>query len=836
MEMLIVLLGAALVFYFIVVPVWLFSLASRLSELERRLARGAAPAPEPAPRLPAAPAPAPAPPPPPAPAFTPAPAAVPAPAPVSAPAPSPGQDTLLDTIGAVLRRNIFAAAGIVLLLLGVSFLFPLIKGLISPPVRLALASALGAVLVGLGYYRARGSRDYGQMLEGGGMAILYLTLYAAYRLYGYVSAGPAFAGFVALSAVTVALSLRQNAKPLAFVGFAGAYAAPLLVTFLGGNLSVVLSYCFILAAAAAVLAVLRAWRELDLLAFAASALISAAACASRAVYVPFALSEVLLAAYFLLYTALPVAMAQRHGRNALHDYVLLFGMPVVGLLVQEYLVDYERRPVAISLAVAGALYSAAWLAVQLREWDERLGQCLFWLALGCLTLAVPVGLSQTSAQAFFAVEGAVLVVAGARLPRRTLVGVGFVLQALAGLLALEHLPYFGAGLDALPAAWVAGAGLASAWHLRSEDEPEWREAALVWAVAWIYLWAATLISGHVAFGYRMSALLGFATLASAAAELAGAALAWRGLRRAVYALPLVWLAALAVEGVEPRGGFARDDALHLAAVAAAYGANYWMILRQQRERLLDGEMWQLFNVAYVHAAIAVVTLELVRYVWPHLHGADLRWLVVGAPTLLALAAFSALPALRRLLAPEPADGLGVLLIPAVIAAWGYLLTGAMLPASAAGSVPLLNASDVLTLAAAAALLLWIRAFARLPMLVLAVALYGSSVLLMRWTGYAVGSGCSPLCTAFSATAAKTVLSLYWAAAGLALVLRASARADRAMWTAGAGLLGVVFVKLLLFDMADVGAVTRVVSFIGVGLFYLAVGWVSPLPPAQGERA
>lgn len=847
MEMLIFLLGAALVFYFIVVPIWLFSLASRLSELERRVARGAAPAVGPPdsvrPSAPAAPAPEPAAPlPEPAPRpAAPAPAAAPplktAPAPEPMPAPAP--DTLLDTIGGVLRRNIFAAAGIALLLLGVSFLFPLIKGLISPPVRLALASALGAALVGTGYYRARGSRDYGQMLEGGGMAVLYLTLYAAYRLYGYVSAGPAFAGFVALSALTVALSLRQDAKPLAFVGFAGAYAAPLLVTFLGGNLSVVLSYCFILAAAAALLGILRAWRELNLLAFAASALVSAAACVSRAVYVPFALSEVLLAAYFLLYTALPVAMAERHGRNALHDYVLLFGMPVVGLLVQEYLVDYQRRPVAISLAVAGGLYSAAWLAVQLREWDERLGQCLFWLALGCLTLAVPVGLSQASAQAFFAVEGAVLVVAGARLPRRTLVGVGFVLQALAGLLALEHLPYIGSGadLDALPAAWVAAAGLVSAWHLRSDAEPEWREASLVWAAVWLYLWAGTLIFGHVAPGYRMSALLGFATLASAAAELGGAALAWRGLRRAVYALPAVWLAALALAGAEPRSGLAPQDGTHLAAVAAAYGASYWMILRQQRERLLEGEAWQIFNVAYLHAAVAVLTLELYRYVWPHLHGAEVRVLVLGAPTLLALAAFSALAPLRRLVAPEPADSLGVLLILAVLAAWGFVLTGAFLPARAAGSVPLLNPSDALTLAAAAALLLWTRAFVPSSMLVLAVAFYGSSVLLMRWTGYAVGSACSPLCTAFSATAAKTVLSLYWAAAGVGLVLRASARADRAMWTAGAGLLGVVFVKLLLFDMADVGALTRVVSFIGVGVFYLAVGWLSPLPPAEeGERA
>jgi uncharacterized membrane protein len=825
-QLLAVLLFVGLVlFYVVVVPLKLGQLSTRLRRVEEELRDRAVPAaPAPAEKA-VAPEPIPAPAPPPAPA--------PAPAPVRAPAPS-GPD-LIETIGAVLRRNIFAAAGIALLLLGVSFLFPLIKGLISPPVRLALASALGAVLVALGYFRARSSRDYGQMLEGGGMAVLYLTLYAAYRLYGFVPAAPSFAGFVLLSAATVALSLAQNAKPLAFVGFAGAYAAPLLVTFVGGNLSVVLAYCFVLALAAALLGMLRAWREVNLLAFASSALISAVACASRAVYVPFVLSEVLLVAYFVLYTALPVAMAERHGRSALHDFGLLFGMPVVGLLVQEYLVDYQRTSIGISLAIAGGLYSVAWLVVQLREWDERLGQCLFWLALGCLTLAVPVGLSQASAQAFFAVEGAVLVVAGARLERHALALTGLALQALAGALALGHLPYAGYELDALPAAWVAGAGLVSAWHLRADAEPSRRALALGWAVAWVYLWALTLIWGHIAPDYRMTAALGFATLASAGAELLGAELKWTGLRRAVFALPLFWLGALALAGFERRPVPEARDLAHIVALAAAYGASYWAILRQRGEGLFPGSAWQIVNVVYLHAAIAALTLELYRFVTPSLYRGDTVALVLSAPTVVALAAFSGVRPLRALLSPKSAPMPGDLMIPALAAAGIFVAAGAALPQDVSAATPMLNPSDWLTLAAGAALLAWVRAYARAPLLSFAVALYGSSVLLMRWTGFAAGSHCSPLCTAFDVTAAKAALSLYWAAVGLALILRATARAERRMWMVGAGLLGVVFVKLLLFDMADVGAVARVVSFIGVGIFYLAVGWLSPLPPAEDER-
>lgn len=831
-----------LLFYVVVIPLKVSRLSTRLKRVEEALRTHPLPAAAPA-RTEPAPLREPA-----QEAFARAPARLPDPAPVAQPAPAPAASAaapapipgpsgpdLIETIGAVLRRNIFAAAGIALLLLGVSFLFPLIKGLISPPVRLALAGALGAALAGLGYFRARSSRDYGQMLEGGGMAVLYLTLYAAYRLYGFVPAAPAFAGFVLLSAATVALSLAQNAKPLAFVGFAGAYAAPLLVTFLGGNLSVVLSYCLVLALAAALLGMLRAWREIDLLAFAASALISALACASRAVYVPFVLSEVLLAAYFLLYIALPVAMAERHGHDALHDFGLLFGMPVVGLLVQAYLVDYDRTSIGISLALAGGLYSVAWLLVQLREWDERLGQCLFWLALGCLTLAVPVGLSQATAQAFFAVEGAVLVVAGARLERDPLEFTGLALQALAGALALGHLPYAGYGLDALPPAWVAGAGLVSAWHLRADTDPAWRELSVGWAIAWVYLWAITLIWGHVAPDYRMSAALGFATLVSLAAEFFGSELKWTGLRRSAFALPLFWLAALALAGFEPRSPLEMRDLVHLAALAAGYGASYWAILRQRGEGLLPGSAWQLVNVVYLHAAIAAVTLELYRFVAPDLYRTETVVLVLGAPTVVALAAFSGVRPLRLLLSPESAPRLGDLMIPTLATAWIFVTAGAALPGNVSGATPMLNPSDWLTLAAGAALLLWVRAYARrVPYLLFAIALYGSSVLLMRWTGYAAGSHCSPLCTAFDVTAAKAVLSLYWAAVGMALVLRATARAERPMWTAGAGLLAVVFVKLLLFDMSDVGAVARVVSFIGVGLFYLAVGWLSPLPPAESR--
>ena len=51
---------------------------------------------------------------------------------------------------------------------------------------------------------------------------------------------------------------------------------------------------------------------------------------------------------------------------------------------------------------------------------------------------------------------------------------------------------------------------------------------------------------------------------------------------------------------------------------------------------------------------------------------------------------------------------------------------------------------------------------------------------------------------------------------------------------GAALLVVVVIKLFLVDLSGIGTIERIVSFIGVGLLMLVIGYFSPLPPAAEE--
>jgi uncharacterized membrane protein len=84
----------------------------------------------------------------------------------------------------------------------------------------------------------------------------------------------------------------------------------------------------------------------------------------------------------------------------------------------------------------------------------------------------------------------------------------------------------------------------------------------------------------------------------------------------------------------------------------------------------------------------------------------------------------------------------------------------------------------------------------------------------------------------ASTLVQTSLSIFWAILALVTMLVATRKRYRLVWIVGAVLLAVVIAKLFLIDLSRTGSVERIVSFVGVGLLMLIVGYFSPLPPAS----
>ena len=136
---------------------------------------------------------------------------------------------------------------------------------------------LGRVLIGLlagaalivwsERFHKRGYAVFSYSLKAIGSGTLYLSLWAAFQLYGLMPAGAAFAAMIAVTAFNGYMAWIQDSELLALYAIAGALSTPLLVST-GGNHEVTLfTYLLILDLAVLVLVALRPWSRLLFVSF-----------------------------------------------------------------------------------------------------------------------------------------------------------------------------------------------------------------------------------------------------------------------------------------------------------------------------------------------------------------------------------------------------------------------------------------------------------------------------------------------------------------------------------------------------------------------------------------
>ena len=79
---------------------------------------------------------------------------------------------------------------------------------------------------------------------------------------------------------------------------------------------------------------------------------------------------------------------------------------------------------------------------------------------------------------------------------------------------------------------------------------------------------------------------------------------------------------------------------------------------------------------------------------------------------------------------------------------------------------------------------------------------------------------------------QTSLSIAWTVVAFAIMFWATRLKLRSPWLVGVALLAGVVIKLFSVDLAALGTVARIVSFVVVGGLILVIGYVSALPPKE----
>jgi uncharacterized membrane protein len=124
--------------------------------------------------------------------------------------------------------------GVLAILFGVAFFlkYSFDNKLIGETGRVILGIFLGALFLGTGEYlqKKKNMGLYGQMLSGGGLAVLYLALYAGFALYHLLPAPLAASGMLAVTTTGMTLSIRYAAYSLAAIALLGGFLTPVMLS------------------------------------------------------------------------------------------------------------------------------------------------------------------------------------------------------------------------------------------------------------------------------------------------------------------------------------------------------------------------------------------------------------------------------------------------------------------------------------------------------------------------------------------------------------------------------------------------------------------------------
>jgi uncharacterized membrane protein len=365
--------------------------------------------------------------------------------------------------------NTVLRVGVVLLFLGLAFLLRYATEGVEVPVELrymgVAASALA--LLGLGWWLRRRNRSYALVLQGTGIAVLYLTVFAAMRLHPLLDPGMALGLLVAVTLFSAILAVQQNALGLAAAAALGGFAAPILTSTGSGNHVALFSYFALLNAGIFAIAWFKAWRLLNLIGFVGTFGIGFAWGLRSYTTELLSSTQPFLILFFLMYVAIGLLFARRTLRDAADapeargellrwslrrgDYVdatTLFGPPLVGFGLQVALVRHIEFAAAFSALGLGLFYLLLARVLKARAGERALLLVETCLALGVVfsSLAIPLGLDARWTAAAWAVEGAGIFWLGLRQGRPLARAFALLLQVGAALAFVSGLDF---GYDSL---------------------------------------------------------------------------------------------------------------------------------------------------------------------------------------------------------------------------------------------------------------------------------------------------------------------------------------------------------------------------------------------------
>lgn len=764
--------------------------------------------------------------------------------------------------------NLFVRVGIIILFFGVSFLLKYVsdRGMFPIEYRL-IGVVVGAIaLLGLGWRLRLKNETYALLLQGAGIGVLYLDIYAAFSLYQLIPPLAAFALLFIVSMFSAALSVLQDSKSLAVLGFSGGFLAPVLASSGSNNHVGLFSYYAVLNLAIVVVAWFKAWRSLNILGFAFTFIIGTAWGVFSYNDTKFATTEPFLIMFFLFYVLIAVLFSLRQPPK-LRGYVdgtLLFGVPLAASALQYSLISHLEYGVSLSSFAIGAFYlGLSWFVWTRKGKDLKLLAEAF-LALGVIyaSMAIPFALAPTQTAAAWALEGAGLLWLGSRQNRLSVRLFGVILQGSAGIIFLARNSYqmsqnIFVNAEFISSMMMAAAGILSARLLikafngRKLWEKNSSPILLVWGLLWLFGGFIFTMVEHLQIQWLPTSLLIFSAIVSLGFTLAAQRLkpewkhAWIAASAIFGMVVLIALVQFSLESYEkPYHPFMFKGWLAWPIIFVVY---YTLLRKLEQHRAL------LSFQPILHSTLLILLVGLVTF-----EGSFIikKWLPFSSDWLAVWYAIPTVITLWLIIKPKfwPViqhretyqNKISIMLV-AYLVLWLFIALISQGRTDPLPWMPLLNPLDIALVIILMTLFKWwktvgddlsiannqckenkllnqrslIIGFAGLVFIWLNFTLFRVA---HHWFSIPYNSN-----ALFDSGLVQTAVSILWALSGVILTVYASRKQIRFLWVTGAVILGLVVLKLFIIDLSALGSISRIVSFLVVGGLLTSIGYFAPLP-------
>lgn len=144
--------------------------------------------------------------------------------------------------------------GVIALFFGMAFFlkYAIDKGWIGQWMRIVIGLSIGSLFIIIGDIWREKYKKYASALTGGGIGIIYFSLYAAYQLYYLIPQAVAFVLLLIVAILGVVLAYRYKSAALAVLSVAGAFLSPMLLYSNVNNQIQLFVYLFLINASALV--------------------------------------------------------------------------------------------------------------------------------------------------------------------------------------------------------------------------------------------------------------------------------------------------------------------------------------------------------------------------------------------------------------------------------------------------------------------------------------------------------------------------------------------------------------------------------------------------------